>query len=163
MNDVRKDELIRLSLQRDLTPEEESRLEALLASTPDTRTQWEEERALSRALQSLPDVPVSSNFTSRVLQAVDAEEARDNRRSIIRPWFRSFLPRLSWAAVVVLLAFFGLQGFRGAKRAQAGKDISFVSADLAKLPPEVLQDFDAIDQLRQASTGHDDELLIALQ
>ena len=50
MNDVRKDELIRLSLQRELTAEEESWLEDHFTVQPGGRASWEEERALNRAL-----------------------------------------------------------------------------------------------------------------
>ena len=79
MNDVRHEELMRLSWKRKLTPEEESRLEAWLAANPKARTEWNEDRALGRALHSLPDVPISSNFTARVLQAVELEERRGQR------------------------------------------------------------------------------------
>ena len=51
MNDVRKDELIRLGMQRELTPEEESRLEGWLAAHPEDRAAWDDERALNRALR----------------------------------------------------------------------------------------------------------------
>src|SRR4051812_4743501 len=105
MNDVRKEELIRLSMQRELTAEEEASLERWLAAHPVARTQWEEERALSRAIHSLPDVPVSSNFSSRVLQALDLEQSGDERRAEGKNWFRSFLPRLSWVTVALLTLF----------------------------------------------------------
>lgn len=164
MNDVRKDELIRLAMQRELTPEEESRLESWLASHPETRAQWEEERALSRALQSLPDVPVSSNFTSRVLQAVDLEEARESRRERGKSWLRLFLPRWRWGVAAALLVSLGFHEFRTVRRAQFDKQLRIVSGDLAKLPgPEILEDFDAIARLQQVSVTSDEELLAAFK
>ena len=166
MKEVHNDELVRLSLKAGLTPEEESRLEAWLAAHPKARTMWDEDRALGRALQALPDAPLSSNFTARVLQAVDLEEARVERESRLpeQSWLRALWPRLGWAAVAVLLTVVVVHENRVANRTQLARDVAFVSADVAKLPAlEVLGDFDAINQLRQASAGGDDELLLALQ
>ena len=166
MKEVRNDELVRLSLKAGLTPEQESRLEAWLAAHPGARAAWDEDRALGRALQALPDAPLSSNFTARVLQAVDLEDSRAERerRAPERSWLRDFWPRVGWAAVAVLLTVVVVHENRVAKRKQLVRDVAFISQDAAKLPaPEVLEDFDAINQLRQASAGSDDELLIALQ
>ena len=166
MKEVRNDELVRLSLKAGLTPEQESRLEAWLAAHPGARAAWDEDRALGRALQALPDAPLSSNFTARVLQAVDLEDSRAERerRAPERSWLRDFWPRVGWAAVAVLLTVVVVHENRVAKRKQLVRDVAFISQDAAKLPaPEVLEDVDAINQLRQASAGSDDELLIALQ
>ena len=160
MNETSEDELMRLSLRASLTPEEESRRDSLLAAHPEARAAWEEDRALGRALQSLPDVPLSSNFTARVLQAVDLDAAREARPR--RSWFRVLLPRLSWTAAAVLLAFFGVQEYRAVKRLELAKDVSLM--EMAKLPGvDVLQDFDAISQLQQVAATSDEELLKALQ
>ncbi len=166
MKEVRNDELVRLSLKAGLTPEEESWLEAWLAAQPEARAAWDEDRALGRALQSLPDAPLSSNFTARVLQAVDLDERRTTRehRAPERSWLSVFWPRLGWATAALLLTGVVVHENRVAKRTQLVRDVAFVSQDVAKLPaPEVLEDFDVINQLRQASAGSDDELLIALQ
>ena len=165
MKDVRNDELIRLSMKPELSPEEEARLEKILRGEPDAHAAWDEERALSRALQSLPDTLVSSNFTSRVMQEIDLSEARDERsRHLHRGWFRRIWPRLSWGTAALMLGLFGVHEYRVSKRAQMTDDVMMVSKDAAKLPsPEVLQDFDAINQLRQVSMTSDDDLLIALQ
>jgi hypothetical protein len=167
MNEVRNEELVRLSLRRELTPEEMSRLEQHFAAHPDVRAIWEDERALSRAVQSLPDVPVSSNFTSRVLQALDADEMREARQSTRRNWRHHFLPRFAWTTAACLIALFGIQQWRTAKQEKFAKDVSFAAADLAKLPSaEVLQDFDVIREMGQVSaisSISDDELLRVLQ
>ena len=170
MNEVRNDELVELSMRRELTPEEMSRLEGYLAAHPEARVGWEEERALSRAVQSLPDVPFSSNFTSRVLQALDIEQAREARlsQSRGRDWVRRLIPRFAWASVAVLIGVVAFQQFQTSKQEKFAKDVSFAAADLAKLPnPEILlQDFDAIQELGQISTvsaSSDDELLRVLQ
>lgn len=168
MKKYHDNEWLRLSLKAELTPEEESRVEAWLAGQPDERARahWEEDRALARALQALPDAPVSSNFTARVWQQIDAEEARATKvtRSGKGEWWRVFLPRLGWATAAVALTVAGTHEFRVSQQKQLARDVSFVGHDLAAAPaPEVLQDFDAINQLRQVAAGSDDELLIALQ
>jgi ferric-dicitrate binding protein FerR (iron transport regulator) len=164
MNDVRKEEWIRLSMQRELTAEEEANLESWLAAHPETRAQWEDERALSRAVRALPDVPVSSNFTSRVLQAVRTDQLGDTRKRTSRlRWFGWSLPRLGWAlALLVVVSFVIFE--RATKPKDFSKSVVMLPVDFAKLPsPDVLADFDAINQLRQASASGDDELLKALQ
>lgn len=164
MKDVRNDELIRLSLKPELSAEDEARLEKFLAASPTARATWEEERALSRALQSLPDVPVSSNFTSRVMQAIDLEEKREERAKRSRGWLHALWPRLSWGVAALLLTLFGFYEWRVSKRIQLAQDVALVSKDVSKLPSaEVLQDFEAVNLLRQVSATSDDELLIALQ
>ncbi|HEY0550762.1 MAG TPA: hypothetical protein VGF13_14245 [Verrucomicrobiae bacterium] len=159
MKDVRNDEFIRLSMKPVLSPDDEARLEAFLAAHPEARTTWEEERALGRALQALPDVPVSSNFTARVMEALDLEEAREARKK--PSWFPRGWPRLGWATVTALVAVLGVQEWRSIKQAQLMKDVTLVSSNIPQLPTaEVLRDFDAIQQLPSVS---DDELLIALR
>ncbi len=166
MKKYQNNEWLRLSLKAELTPEEESRVEAWLAGQPHERASWEEGRALGRALQALPDAPVSSNFTARIWQQIDAEEVRATKvtRSGKGEWWRVFLPRLGWATAAVALTVAGTHEFRVSQQKQLARDVSFVGHDLAAAPaPEVLQDFDAINQLRQVAAGSDDELLIALQ
>jgi len=163
MNDVRKDELVRLSGKRELTPEEESRLEGYFAESPGARAAWEEERALSRALRALPDLPVSSNFTSRVLQEIDRDERQAERRA--RPWFQVLWPRLGWATAVVLGGVLVFQ-HRAAKEDLLVSGLARVSQEMQQLKqlpePELLQDFEVIERLSQAAPS-DDELLAALQ
>jgi hypothetical protein len=165
MNEVRNDELLRLSLKPALTPDDETRLELFFAAHPEERLAWEEERALGRALQSLPDVPISSNFTALVMQAVELEEAREERlQSNRHRWLHGFWPRLGWTAVAALFAVLGAQQYRTANRNRLAHDVAFVSQDVTKLPSaEVLQDFDAIDELRRLPSASDDELLMALR
>ena len=62
--------------RRKLTESEQGELRAHLATNPDARADWEMESALNSALTRLPDASVPSNFTARVLQAVEREEAR---------------------------------------------------------------------------------------
>lgn len=171
MNEVRNDELIQLSMRRDLAPEELSRLEEYFAAHPERRLSWEEERALSRAVQSLPDMPVSSNFTSRVMEAIELDQSREARRVEFGRgrWLPRWLPRLGLAGLAVSVVVFSAQKWWQASRHEKfAHDVSFAANDLASLPNAelLLQDFDAIRELGQVSavsTSSDDELLRALQ
>lgn len=159
MKDVRDDDLFRLSLRPELSPEEESRLEAWLGEHPGARAAWEADRALGRALQSLPDAPVSSNFTARVMQELDLDDARANRQP--RGW-RQLWPRLGWATAALVLAVLGAQQFRSNQRAQLAADAALVSKDIARLP-DAFRDFDVVESLGEITPASDDGILIALQ
>jgi anti-sigma factor RsiW len=159
MKDVREDDLFRLSMQPELSPEEESRLEAWLAAHPDARAGWEADRALGRALQSLPAAPVSSNFTARVMQELDLEKARASRK---QGGWRLLWPRLGWATAALALAVLGAQQFRNNQRTQLASDAALVSKDIARLP-DAFRDFDLVESLREIPPSGDDGILIALQ
>jgi negative regulator of sigma E activity len=80
-------------------------LRAQLAANPDARADWEMESALNAALTQLPDASMPSNFTARVLQAVEREEARPRVWSWRWNW-HTLVPRVAFAAAVI--AFTGL-------------------------------------------------------
>ncbi len=79
-NDPTYNRLRELSWRRKLTGAEEAELRAWLAAHPDAQADWEAEAGLNAALGRLPDAPVPSNFTARVLQAVEREAAAELRR-----------------------------------------------------------------------------------
>lgn len=172
-----QDELIRISLKRELGDDDRARIEAALAAHPELRGQWEFDAALGRLLRQLPDVPVSSNFTARVLDTIELDERR-SARSTRKPkrwalWLRSVQPKLTWGAAFALLIAAGTHQYRvqqstraqtQIEQAQLVHEIRSLSQDLASLPgPEVFRDFDAINQFRQVGTGSDDELLRVLR
>src|SRR5947207_1198597 len=74
-NDPRYHHLRELSWRRQLTGAEEAELRAWLAAQPEAQAGWEAEAELNEALGRLADAPVSTNFTTRVLQAVELEAA----------------------------------------------------------------------------------------
>src|SRR5450432_4781982 len=59
---------------------------------------------LNQALARLPDAPVSSNFTARLMQAVELEESRQSRRWSFSWDWHALLPRVAVTAAVVLFA-----------------------------------------------------------
>ena len=79
-NDPIYNRLRELSWRRELTAAEEAELRAWLAAHPEAQADWEAEAGLNEALRQLPDAPVPSNFTARVLQAVEREAALRERR-----------------------------------------------------------------------------------
>ena len=70
-------------------------MRAWLAAHPEAQADWEAEAGLSEALGQLPDAPVPSNFTARVLQSVERESAAERRRRS-RKW--QLWPQLALAA-----------------------------------------------------------------
>jgi hypothetical protein len=120
---------------------------------------------LDALLRGLPDAPVASNFTARVLQAVDRD--LENQSRATRAW-RRFWPRLHWLprfAVPALALGFGLfvfQYHQGVARAQMAESI-VAFAQVSSLPsPEVLKDFEAVRRLSQTPPA-DEELLALLR
>src|SRR5579862_8049976 len=103
MNESDFNELREQSWRRKLTAAEESALRAWMVEHPDAETDMEAEVRLTEILGRLPDVPVPSNFTARVLQAVECEARADARPRVSRwNWFlRSLLPKVAAAALVV--------------------------------------------------------------
>ena len=152
-----------LSWQRKLTGAEEAELRAWLAAHPDAQVDWEAEAGLNAALGRLPDAPVPSNFTARVLQAVEREAAAELRRSEQkwRPWRHlRWLPKAAVAAVILGAGLVSYRHFQAARFAEYAQSVAAVS-DVSSLPsPEILKDFDTISALN--ATPPPDEQLLAL-
>ena len=120
------------------------------------------QKELRELLSRLPEAPVASNFTARVLQAIDLEESRQSRRwSFILNW-RAFLPRAAVATAAILFAGLTLQHHEaGVYRAAVAKNVALV----AKMPmpdAEALKNFDAIRRMSQPARP-DNELLVLMQ
>jgi anti-sigma factor RsiW len=164
-NDPLYNQLRELSWRRKLTGDEEAALRSWLTAHPEAQEEWEVEAVLNEGLSRLPDAPVASNFTARVLQAVELDQAAEARRPRRKwqIWIRlGWLPRVAVAAIVLgagLLSFHQVQLTHNRARIEAVAAV----ADVSSLPsPDVLKDFDAIQRLSQAPPA-DEELLAALQ
>ncbi|HEY1490559.1 MAG TPA: hypothetical protein VGF90_05920, partial [Verrucomicrobiae bacterium] len=149
-----------------LTPAEEASVRAWLAQHPESKADWDLENQVSEALEKLPDVPVPSNFTARVLQAIEREAAAAAPRppgNRVRWFLRVLLPRAAVAAVVLGLGVGVLSHqHTTANRAELVQGVKVV-AGVSSLPsPEILQDFETIRQM-PASTGPDPELISLLK
>jgi anti-sigma factor RsiW len=167
MNDADFNELWDRAVRARLTPDEQARFQAILADDAALRAQWEEELALNRMLAQLPDAPVPTNFTARVLRAVQAgAPARPSRFRWVAPLFPPARPGLAAAAGVVLavgLGVFVYQQRQAVLRARLAESVSTVSTIAALPSVEVLRDFEAIRRLDRTPVEADTDLLAALE
>jgi negative regulator of sigma E activity len=118
---------------------------------------------LRELLSRLPDAPVASNFTARVMQAVELEESREARRWSFRWNWHSLLPRIAVTAAAVLFAGLTFQHYElNAHRSALAKNIALV-AEAQPLPDmDALKNFDAIQRMSQPARA-DEELLALLK
>jgi len=164
MNEFDYKTLLEKRWRHKLTAAEEASVRAWLAQHPESRVDWDLETQLSEALEKLPDAPVPSNFTARVLQAIEREESAPRPSPSRTPWFLRFLmPRIAVAIVAVgIFVVYHEHTAVTARRAEAVQGVKVVSG-VSSLPgPEILQDFDTIRQL-PASTGPDKELIALMK
>ncbi len=111
-------------------------------------------------LSRLPDVPVSSNFTARVLQAVELEELRGSRWRIVNWNWRVFFPRVAGTVAVVGFAAVGFyQHEISVQRTMLAKSAVLVD-QTGPVSMDALKNFDAIQRMGQ--TAHPDDELLAL-
>jgi negative regulator of sigma E activity len=132
-----------------------------LGAQPEVQADLEIESCLSEALARLPDAPVPSNFTARVLQAVERESVRP--RAINWSWtWRMLVPRVAVAAVVIAFAGLGIHRHElNAHRTAFARNVVLV-AEAQPLPSvDALKNFNAIQRMSQPRA--DDELLVLLQ
>jgi len=119
------------------------------------------EARLTAALDIISDAPVPSNFTARVLAAVELEEMRSARSRWHWNW-HSLFPRVAVACAVLIFAGVGIQRLEThSHRVALAKDVAFVTA---AQPPSVdaLENLDAIQRMSQPAHA-DGELLAVLQ
>ena len=152
------------SWRRELTDAEQAELRGFLASHPEAQADWEVEAGLNAGLNRLPNAPMPSNFTARVLQAVELESAVAGRK---RPkpitsvwWWRVFVPRTAVALVVVGAGWFGYQHYRTDEQQSIAEGLAVVAT--VESPPSslVLEDFEAVRRLNPTLVA--DEELLAL-
>src|SRR5687767_717743 len=97
-------ELFTRALRGELSASEKREFDRRLESEPALREAWLLEQSLERALGRLPNIPVSSNFTSLVLQSVRSEQSSSPASRA--GWFRVRFPRLATGLAVVALTGF---------------------------------------------------------
>ena len=155
--------------RRPLTTQERDYVSRHLADQPGVQADWEAESNLTWLLTQLSDVPLASNFTARVLQAVETPSAR--RPRYFWRWLGFGHPALQFAglALCAMILFSGFSLGQRIGRARMASSVASVvrsveaASGLAQLPPvEVLQDFEAIHRFSQSPVRADVELLDAL-
>src|SRR5437879_4269236 len=113
MNDPVYNHLRELSWRRRLAAREEAELRTWLAAHPEAQAEWEAEAGLNDALGLLSDAPLGSNFTARVLRAVQLEAAASvrRRRRLQIIWWARLAARPGLAVIVAAAGFFSYQQF----------------------------------------------------
>ena len=117
------------------------------------------QRQMRGLLSRLPDAPVASNFTARVLQAIELEEQRRSRWRFVDWHWRAFFPRAAAASVVAGLAVFTIYQHEDyVQQVALAKSAAFM-VNTQPLPSmEALKNFDAIQRMGQPARP-DAELL----
>jgi anti-sigma factor RsiW len=154
------EKLRELSWRRKLSAAEERELREWLATHPEAQESLDLETGLTEALGKMPDVPMASNFTARVLQAVEREAMTEARgeRGRWNLWRRlpRWLPRMAPAAVVLIAGLFAYQYSVEVRHKASAQRVAEI-----RLPdPQILMNFDAIRVVSQ--TPAPDEQLLAL-
>ncbi|XOV72240.1 MAG: hypothetical protein ACFHW5_03410 [Verrucomicrobiota bacterium] len=160
---------IDLHWQRTLTPEETGQWEAFLQENPDHREEWKWDQQLMEGVHHLADVPLSNNFTSRVIRSVEhlqpdsVTQESEARRSESGGWAKWWsLPGIRIAGTsVVLLAGFWLWQWDPTAPSMVESITTVTQAETAPTVEE-LENFDAISGLAQTSTDVDWELVFAM-
>ena len=144
--------------RRPLSEAEQAELHAWQAAHPEHLVDAEANAALTQTLAKLPDAPMPSNFTARVLQAIEREEQTTEhafRKASIH-WWRGFLPRL--AAVLVVVGISGVsywryQTVKQEELVDAARNLVTVAGTSPLSDPAVLEDFEVIRRMSQADEG----------
>ena len=163
MNQSEFDNLLQTARERDLTDGELARLERWLAANP---AEWAEWEVLDQLLAALPDTPVATNFTARVLDEVHCAEAA--QPAIGQAWWRRLLvPQFrpiqiaAAAMLVMVIGGIGYQSHLNQSRAEMAASVASI-ASIAEFTPGFLADFEAIEAIAQADPI-DEELWAALK
>ena len=137
--------------RRPLTHAEEAELREWLAAHPERQSDAEAETALNQVLARLPDAPMPSNFTSRVLETIERETHATERatRPVRGPWWRGFIPRLAAATLIVGITSFSYWHHQAVKQ----EELVDAARNLATVDPVALEDFEMIRHLSQADEG----------
>lgn len=132
---------------------------ARLSAQPDLAA----EARLTDALAKLSDVSVPSNFTARVLDAVDREERLASRTSARRWTWRSLFPRLTVAAAVLIFAGLSIQRHETTSHhRQLARTVAMLASTQSRPSVDVLENLDAIQRMSQSAHA-DGDLLADLQ
>ena len=133
------------------------------ATAMHTQPELRREARLTDALTRLPDTAVPSNFTARVLAALELEE-RPAARSRGWTWhWQRLWPRVAVVAAVLIIAGVGIQRQEtDSHRRALVKNVALIT--VAQPPPsvEALENLDAIQRMSQPARA-DGDLLAALQ
>lgn len=163
-------------LRAGLSASEQAQHDAWLQESPENLALWTEEHRLNQLLTELPIAPLSSNFTSQVVQHVRREQ-RPIHQSKGRGWIDS--ARRIWFRPLAATATLGMVAFlvyRQQSHLQqkalvesvklvSGMATALQTSDAKTAAPsiELLEDFEAIRRLGTPNSEPDLTLLAVLQ
>lgn len=166
MNGPEFDELLKKQMRGSLTAEDDTALQARFRHDSSAEAAWEEDLRLNQLLQQVPDAPISSNFTARVLGAIELEEKKEARRSPWRgvgQWLRVGLARKAALATIIAgVSMLTYHQYRSGVREEMARNAAAVSSIAALPSVDVLENFEIIQGLNQLPPV-DVDLLAALQ
>lgn len=140
-----------LNWRRTLPAAEQDELRAALAKNPEALAEFESEVGLTYALGKLPAAPMSSNFTARVLQAVELESKRAERNIAPRwlVWLRSgWIPKLAFASLMVCAGMLSYHQHDMVTRKNLARDMAAISVVVADFSPEDLAAIRNLDKAK---------------
>jgi len=130
-----------------------------LREQPETQADLELESRLTEGLARLPDAAVPSNFTARVLQAVERDTVLRPRPTVWKWTWRVLAPRLAVGVAVIGIAGLTYQRHEFNQRARLARNVALLAGTQPMPSVEALKNFDAIQRMSQP---HADEKLLAL-
>jgi hypothetical protein len=113
-------------------------------------------------LSRLPNTPVASNFTARVMQAIELEDERRSRQWVLGWHWHALLPRLAVATVLVGFAAFTFRQHElYVQQVALAKSIALEAGSQPLPSVDALKNFDAIQRMSQAAPPDNDLLALA--
>jgi len=119
------------------------------------------EARLTAALAKMPDAPVPSNFTTRLLDAIELEE-KAVATSYRWNW-RALFPRLALTAAVLIFAGVSIQRYEASShRLEITRSVAMVASTSSQPSVDALENLDAIQRMSQSAHA-DGDLIAAMQ
>lgn len=149
-----------IAWRRRLTPAEQAELQAWLVAHPEAQAEVELDAALDAALASRATPSVSSNFTARVMQAIETETKRAIRPAVqAKPWWHRLVPRVAVAALIIAICGLVYRQNLIAKQNELARAAKEIAVAQALSSATVIQDFEVIRSLTPATMIADENLL----
>jgi negative regulator of sigma E activity len=124
-----------------------------------TRPEQAEEARLTEALAKLPEAPVASNFTARVMDAIEREEQAAARARHHWSW-RFLFPRVAVSAAVLLFAGISIQRYESntAHQKEMVRAVKIVAQNKAMPSADALENMEVIQRISQSAHADGDLL-----
>lgn len=169
MKDPDENHFRELSWRQQLTDADRAMLQKYLAARPEAGAEWEAESRLNELLEHLPEAPaVASNFTARVMQAVEREAAARTPARADAGWrwgtVRFWLAGAVVACLILGAGRLAIQLHQLAARKVTAQDVAKLAEAYSAADPASREDFQAICRLTgDTSAKPDTELIAAMQ